>query len=44
MGSGLHQTVVARVESGERQPNFGTICKLARGLEVPPADLFAGID
>jgi transcriptional regulator with XRE-family HTH domain len=35
---------VARIESGERRPTLDTIFKLARGLEVPPADLFAGID
>lgn len=42
--SGLHQTAVARIESGERKPTFNTILKLAAGLEAPPADLFAGID
>lgn len=42
--SGLHQTAVARIESGERRPSLNTIFKLARGLGVPPADLFAGIE
>lgn len=42
--AGLHQTAVARIETGDRLPTLGTIFKLARGLEVPPADLFAGID
>lgn len=42
--SGLHQTAVARIESGDRMPTLPTIFKLAAGLEVPPADLFAGID
>jgi transcriptional regulator with XRE-family HTH domain len=42
--AGLHQTAVARIESGERRPTLDTIFKLAQGLEVPPADLFAGID
>jgi transcriptional regulator with XRE-family HTH domain len=42
--SGIHQTAVARIESGERKPTLETILKLAAGLEVPPADLFAGID
>lgn len=42
--SGIHQTAVARIESGERRPTLETIFKLAQGLEVPPADLFAGID
>ena len=41
--AGMHQTVVARVESGERQPTLRTIFKLAAGLDVPPAELFAGI-
>jgi transcriptional regulator with XRE-family HTH domain len=40
----LHQTAVARIESGERAPGFDTILKIACGLEVPPAELFAGID
>ncbi len=42
--SGIHQTAVARIESGERRPTLDTVFKLAQGLEVPPADLFAGID
>jgi transcriptional regulator with XRE-family HTH domain len=42
--AGLHQTAVARIESGERKPTLDTIIKLAGGLEVAPADLFAGID
>jgi transcriptional regulator with XRE-family HTH domain len=41
--AGIHQTAVARIESGERRPTLETIFKLAQGLEVPPADLFAGI-
>ena len=40
----LHQTAVARIESNERSPGLTTILKLARGLEVAPAELFAGID
>ena len=39
----MHQTAVARIESGERKPTLDTILKLARGLEVPPATLFRGI-
>jgi len=41
--SGLDQTIVSRIEKGERKPTLPTIFKLASGLEVPPADLFAGI-
>jgi transcriptional regulator with XRE-family HTH domain len=42
--AGLHQTAVTRIESGERMPTLPTILKIAEGLEVPPADLFTGID
>lgn len=42
--AGLHQTAIARIEKGERKPTLDTIFKLAAGLEVPPAELFAGID
>lgn len=42
--AGLHQTAIARIEAGERKPTLPTILKLARGLEVPPAKLFEGID
>ena len=42
--SGLHQTAVARIESGIRNPGLSTIFKIAGGLGVPPADLFAGIE
>jgi transcriptional regulator with XRE-family HTH domain len=42
--AGIHQTAIARIEKGERKPTLDTILKLAAGLEVPPAELFAGID
>lgn len=42
--AGLHQTAIARIESGERRPNLDTVFKLAAGLEVPPAELFDGIE
>jgi transcriptional regulator with XRE-family HTH domain len=42
--AGLHQTAVARIESGERKPTLDTILKLARGLEISPTELFAGIE
>lgn len=42
--AGIHQTAIARIEKGERKPNLDTVFKLASGLEVPPADLFVGID
>jgi transcriptional regulator with XRE-family HTH domain len=42
--AGIHQTAIARIEKGARKPSLDTIIKLARGLEVPPAKLFAGIE
>lgn len=42
--SGIHQTAIARIESGERKPTLDTIFKLARGLEVKPGELFEGIE
>jgi transcriptional regulator with XRE-family HTH domain len=42
--AGMDPTAWGRIESGQRRPNFATILKLAAALEVPPADLFAGID
>ncbi|HXS47026.1 MAG TPA: helix-turn-helix transcriptional regulator [Solirubrobacterales bacterium] len=42
--AGIHQTAIARIEKGERKPTLDTIFKLAAGLEVPAAELFAGID
>ncbi len=42
--AGIHQTAIARIEKGERKPTLDTVFKLAGGLEVPPAELFSGID
>ena len=41
--AGIHQTAIARIESGERKPTLSTIFKLAAGLEVASARLFDGI-
>ena len=41
--AGLHQTEIARIEGGRRNPGLDTIFKVARGLDVPPAELFSGI-
>lgn len=41
---GMHHTAWGRIESGERKPTLETVFKLARALETPPAELFAGID
>jgi transcriptional regulator with XRE-family HTH domain len=41
--SGLHSTEISRLERGVREPRLGTIVRLARGLDLPPADLLADI-
>jgi transcriptional regulator with XRE-family HTH domain len=40
----LHRTEVTKLESGRRDPKLATIVKVARGLEVPLAELLVGID
>lgn len=40
---GLHATEISRLERGVREPRLGTIVRLARALEVRPADLLADI-
>jgi transcriptional regulator with XRE-family HTH domain len=40
---GLHFTEISRLERGARDPRLATIVRLARGLDVSPADLMAGI-
>jgi transcriptional regulator with XRE-family HTH domain len=42
--AGLHQTEIARVERGTRNPGLDTIVKIARGLRVPPRELLDGIE
>jgi transcriptional regulator with XRE-family HTH domain len=41
--AGLHQTEIARIESGQRNPGLDTIFKVARGLGVAPGELFLSI-
>jgi transcriptional regulator with XRE-family HTH domain len=41
--AGLHQTEIARIEGGRRNPGLDTVFKVARGLGVAPSELFAGI-
>ena len=41
--AGLHQTEIARIEGGRRNPGLDTILKVARGLGVAPGELFTGI-
>lgn len=42
--SKLDRTYVGGVERGERNPSLLIICRLARALDVPVADLFSGMD
>jgi len=39
--AGLHRTYIGFVERAERNPTLKTMEKLARGLEVSLAELFA---
>jgi transcriptional regulator with XRE-family HTH domain len=41
--AGLHQTEIARIENAGRNPGLDTIFKVARGLDIPPSELFRGI-
>ena len=38
--AGLHRTYIGAVERGERNPTLVNIARLARALELQPADLF----
>jgi transcriptional regulator with XRE-family HTH domain len=39
----LHPTEISRLERAVRDPRLATIVRLARALEVAPAQLLAGI-
>jgi transcriptional regulator with XRE-family HTH domain len=39
----VHPTVIARIETANREPRLTTITKLARGLGVPASDLLRGL-
>jgi transcriptional regulator with XRE-family HTH domain len=41
--SELHPTQVERLEQGATLPHLDTLAKLAGALDVPPADLCAGV-
>jgi transcriptional regulator with XRE-family HTH domain len=41
--SGLHTTAISKIERSDRAPNFETIVRLARALDVPAHRLFEGI-
>lgn len=39
----LHRTEISLLERAERDPRLATIVKLAKGLNVTPADLLSNI-
>lgn len=41
--SGIHVTEVSRIERGLRDPRVTTLLRLARALDVSPADLLEGV-
>jgi transcriptional regulator with XRE-family HTH domain len=41
--AGMHPVEVGRAERGMRDMRVSTVVKLARGLEVPPMELFKGL-
>lgn len=42
--AGLHRTYIGSVERGERNISLANIVIIARALDIPIADLFAGIE
>jgi DNA-binding XRE family transcriptional regulator len=40
----LHRTEISLLERGAREPRLGTLVRLARALDVPPARLLEGIE
>ena len=40
----LHRTEISLLERGEREPRLTTIVRLARGLDIEPAQLLDGVD
>ena len=39
----LHRTEISLLERGEREPRLSTIVRIARALDVSPAELLNGI-
>ena len=39
----LTPNYIGTIENGKRDPSLSTVLSLARGLRVPPAELFGGI-
>ena len=40
---GLHRTEISFLERAQREPRLSTIVKLAKALEVKPAELLKGL-
>ncbi len=41
LNSGISNSVLMRIEKGEREPKINTLLKIIDGLEISPADFFA---
>jgi transcriptional regulator with XRE-family HTH domain len=41
--SGLTPNYIGTIEIGQRDPSLSTVLALARGLSVPPGELFGGV-
>ncbi len=41
--AGLHRTAIGLLENGARTPRIDTLVKLSTALDIPPAELIAGI-
>jgi transcriptional regulator with XRE-family HTH domain len=41
--TGIHATAIGRLERGSREPRLTTILRIARGLDLPPEALMAGL-
>ncbi len=41
--AGLHRTYLGGVERGERNVGYLNVLKIARGLQLKPSDLLAGV-
>jgi transcriptional regulator with XRE-family HTH domain len=39
----MHRTALSRLETRERAPEFRTLVRLARALDVTPASLLRGV-
>lgn len=40
LNSGISNSVLMRIEKGEREPKVNTLLKIINGLEMSPADFF----